>query len=388
MDRIRWLMSSFRRAAAESGRSIPALFKEFLQLRFSVGRMGLTEYFDFRLFMDDLNLEEKRAFGGRRAQIVLEEILVDDYSEFISRDKPTTYSIFRDCGFPIPAIRALYATHRPSKAYQCLRSVNDLSAYLKNPANLPVYLKPSCGSYGRGNTLIVGVREDDLLMGDASVVKLRKFCDSLQTFNGLGWILQEPLHADPKIAALCGDKISGVRIHTFHTANGPRIHRAIWKINIGSKDSDNFHHGGSGNMLAQIDVETGRIERVIAGIGFGQKINPVHPVTGTPLRGFILPHWSEIRRLALDATLAFPGYLCPGWDIAVCEDGPRLLEVNSFGDIDLSQHAFRKGFIDAEFIAYMRSRQLDQFLFGPGGKRRRSKISDRVGNRRKLHWNW
>jgi hypothetical protein len=381
-------MSSLRSASKESGRSVPEILTEMLNLRRAVGRMGVTEYFDFRLFMNDLSLEEKQCFGGRRAQQVLDEILVDDFSEFLSLDKPTMYSLFRDANLPIPKVRALYATRRPSKAYRCLASADELAAYLKDSANVPVYIKRSCGSYGRGNTLIASVEGEDLVLGDGSRTKLQAFCESLDSRNGLGWILQEPLKADPQIAKLCGDKISGVRVHTFATANGPQIHRAIWKINIGNKDSDNFQHGGSGNMLAQLDPDTGTALRVVAGMQFAQTVNPLHPVTQAPLQGFVVPHWNEIRELVLDAALTFPGFICPGWDVAVCADGPKLLEVNSFGDIDLSQHAFRRGFIDPQFIGFMRSRGLDAYLYGRPGKMTRSKITSRIGSPRELHWTW
>lgn len=388
MHDLRWLRTSLTRAASESGRSVPEIVKEMVALRRSLGRMGVTEYFDFRLYMDDLSLEEKKAFGGRRGQEVLNEILVDRYSEFLSMDKPTMYSVLRDCGFPIPEIRALYATCRPSKAYNCLKNIADLKAYLSDPANLPVYLKPSCGSYGKGNALVVAREGNELVLGNGSRVDIQRFCESLAIPNGLGWILQEPLQADPRIAELCGPKVSGMRIVTFSTASGPQIHRAIWKINIGTKDSDNFHHGASGNMLGQVDIETGTIVRVVAGIGFEQKVNPLHPATGVPLRGFVLPHWQEVRRLVLESALAFPGFLSPGWDIAICPDGPKLLEVNAFGDIDLLQHAYRRGFIDQQFLTYLRSRGLDSFVHGRTGRQRKSKITSRMGSRRQLHWNW
>ena len=84
---------------------------------------------------------------------------------------------------------------------------------------------------------------------------------------------------------------------------------------------------------------------------------------------------------------AFPGFICPGWDIAVCEDGPKILEVNYFGDIDLSQRAHRKGFVDDEFLALMRSRGLDGLLSRSTGERRRSPKNQRLGLR-KHHWDW
>lgn len=199
--------------------------------------------------------------------------------------------------------------------------------------------------------------------------------------------MQEVLSAHRDIAEICGDKISGVRVHTFLSPRGPHIHRAIWKINVGTKDSDNFHHGASGNMLAALNPEDGSAMRVVAGVGMDQKVDPVHPRTGRQLVGFKLPEWKRIREVVLDAASNFPGLLCQGWDVAVCDDGPRLLEVNPIGDIDLSQHSHARGFIDDQFLALMRERGLEDLLYGGRAIWRKSPMTGRWG-RRKLHWAW
>jgi hypothetical protein len=242
-----------------------------------------------------------------------------------------------------------------------------------------------------------------LVLGDGSITDAKEFCTSLDSASfslksqdsslpqhqrrPFGWVLQEALRAHREIAALCGDKISGVRVHTFLSPRGPRIHRAIWKINVGTKDSDNFHHGASGNMLAALHVEDGSAVRIVSGIGPDQKVNPPHPVTGKALLGFRLPQWKRIREVVLDASTNFPGLLCQGWDVAVCDDGPRLLEVNAIGDIDLSQHSHACGFLDEPFLSLLRERDLEELLYGGKAIWRRSHKTGRWG-RRKLHWAW
>jgi hypothetical protein len=52
------------------------------------------------------------------------------------------------------------------------------------------------------------------------------------------------------------------------------------------------------------------------------------------LEGFHVPHWNDVKALVCEAHKAFPGYVCPGWDVAICKDGPKILEVNFFGDIE------------------------------------------------------
>ncbi len=380
-----WL-SRLSAAAVQSGRPIWTLALEMVHLYRSTARLGFSEYFDFQLYLNDLSLRQKEQFAGWRMQSILEEALIDDYARFLSLDKITMYSLLKSFDLPIPTLRAAYKSKRP-RAITQLHSEVELATYLGQPGNTPVYLKPSLGSYGRGNTLITKVAGSLVTLGDGTQTQLGEFCKSLDDRHGLGWVLQEPLTAHPLIAEKCGPKISGVRIHTFIAANAAVATKAVWKINVGRDDSDNFQHGASGNMLAAVEMETGRVSRIISGTGANQIENPCHPVTGAQFVGFQIPWWPEIKALACDAQLAFPGFICPGWDIAVCEDGPKILEVNYFGDIDLSQHAHRQGFLDDQFMALLHDRNLDGLLRGGSELGNRSTKNERMG-RRKHHWHW
>jgi len=384
--RIQVLLRTLSQAAKESDRPIAALLFEWFRLRFSIGRIGISEYLDYRLHLNDITFQDKRAFGGFRAESVLTDILVDDYSRFISLDKITMYTLLEGYELPVPRLYAVYQSRRPTSLLS-LNSPEALANYLATPGILPVYMKPSFGAFGRGNTLIKGIVDNALVLGDNTNVAVDAFCESLHGAHGLGWVLQEPLAPHSDITGLCGDKISGVRIHTFLSPSGPTITKAIWKINAGRDDSDNFCYGASGNMLAALDVQTGEVVRVISGTGLSQLTNPVHPLTKASLVKFRLPYWDEIKSLACEAQLAFPGYICPGWDIAICEDGPKILEVNFFGDIDLSQHAYRRGFLDQEFLSLMRSCGLNGLLYGSARRCQRSTKNLRLG-RRKHHWGW
>lgn len=380
------IIDMYKAAAQESGRSVFSLILEAARLRTALGQMGFTEYIDFRLYMNDLSFSQKAEFGGFRAQRVLEEILIDDQSRFISSDKVTMYSLFRGYGLPTPKFRAIYRCQRPSSLLN-IGTAAELADYLRVPANLPVYLKPSFGAYGRGNTLVTKLNGDCLELGDGSSVQIDEFCSSIDDGRSLGWILQEPLTSHEKIAEICGSKISGVRLHTFMTPSGPELFKAIFKINSGHRDSDNFHHGTSGNMAAVVNLETGKLERVVSRPGLGQQLLQNHPRTGIKLIGFQVPHWEEIKKLVLEAHTAFPGFICPGWDIAVCSDGPRILEVNTFGDIDLPQNTYHLGFMDKRFMGLMDSRGLGKVMSGKPGSNIRSLKNGRLGLRAH-HWNW
>jgi hypothetical protein len=91
-----------------------------------------------------------------------------------------------------------------------------------------------------------------------------------------------------------------------------------------------------------VDLETG-----ILGLMTGDKGDTRfqwfadHPVTGVPVLGRTLPHWPEIRAVALAAHLACPDRLLVGWDIALTPDGAVLLEGNAYPDVDFLQRVHR-----------------------------------------------
>ena len=69
-------------------------------------------------------------------------------------------------------------------------------------------------------------------------------------------------------------------------------------------------------------------------------------------------------------------------------DGPRVIEVNYFGAVDLSQHAYRQGFLDDRLLELIESRGLLAYLqranpFAPRGRQWNSRRGWRQG-----HWKW
>lgn len=387
------LIAIVRDAAARSGRSRMSILLEMVRLKTGLGRLTSGEYADFRLYLDDLSWHRKKQFCGLRAWLVLEDILVDDFSRLLSVDKLTMYIYLKGIGLPIPELLAVYDRATGTHLVQTLHSPEDLSAFLRRCLpERPLYFKPSAGSAGVGNKLVQSIVGNDVVLGCGKTLALDQFCASLGEQRGMGWVIQEALVAHPDIAARLGNKISGIRIHTFLGKHGPEVTKAIWKINAGKLDSDNFERGKTGNMLAAVDLASGRVERIVGGVGPDQIAATAQSKSGhdvaDALVGFELPHWPQILDLVLRAANAFPGFICPGWDIAICPDGPRVIEVNHFGAVDLSQHAYRQGFLDDRLLELIESRGLLAYLqranpFAPRGRQWNSRRGWRQG-----HWKW
>lgn len=359
---------------------------EMLKLRFGPGRLGPGEYIDFRLYQQDLSWNEKKAFCGYAADVVLDDILIDEYSRILSLDKLTFYMLLHGNGLPIPEIRAVYAPTSRGWPGTELTTPTALANWLRNEAVYPLYFKPANGILGRGNTSVVSASAGNLILGDGSSIAIDDFCNSLTNASVFGWLIQEALRPHPEIERISGSRISSLRIVPCIGKDGPGIHRAVWKINSGAMDTDHFRSGASPNMAADIDPVSGVVRRVVAGVGLEQREVTHHPLTGERLVDFRLPLWDEVLRFTLNAAGFFPGFICQGWDIALCDKGVIPLEVNIFGATNITHHAARKGFMDDRFMDFMRGRGLERYISGSAKPAHRNKTG-RYG-RRAEHWRY
>lgn len=327
--------------------SVLRVLLEAALLRVLPLRLRFYEYFDFSLFATDLSFSVKRKYGGAHLSGLLSRRLVDSEAKMMCHDKVTMYALLRGHGLPVPAVIATYRCERPHSAV-VLRTRSEAEVFLRN--NCPLYIKPAQGCYGVHNVLAQSTIDDQVVLGSGSKLNIREFLDSLENVNVYGWIFQEPLTAHSSLAELTGtEKISGLRIETRRITSGIVVAYAVLKLNAGSNDVDNFGIANrSGNFAAAVDIHSGTVTRVVSGVGYSQRVNPPHPQSARQITGFAVPHWQRIVDLVIEAHKAFPGLQCPGWDVAICEDGPRILEVNTFGDPHLFQFTHRRGFMELE----------------------------------------
>lgn len=84
----------------------------------------------------------------------------------------------------------------------------------------------------------------------------------------------------------------------------------------------------AGNLAAPIDLSSGIVTGpgVYSDIRKGDRLT--HPVTGVEIPGFAVPYWNEVLRVAENAALHTPHTRSVGWDIAITDQGPELIEGN------------------------------------------------------------
>lgn len=103
-------------------------------------------------------------------------------------------------------------------------------------------------------------------------------------------------------------------------------------IRIGSSRTGFTDNVGYGGICAMIDKDSGEIympQTIREHIFYDC---PVHPDTGTPISGMI-PNWQEIRSAVLEVATYLGELEYLGFDMALTETGPCILEINIHQDL-------------------------------------------------------
>lgn len=122
--------------------------------------------------------------------------------------------------------------------------------------------------------------------------------------------------------------VNTIRIVTQYFEERVIVLLAFVRISVNAP-VDNLSVGAYGvNFGAPINLETGEIcgEGVYLDIT-KPNVNK-HPVTNTPIIGFKIPLWEECYSLVTKAAALTPENRSIGWDVAVTNEGPVLIEGN------------------------------------------------------------
>ena len=360
MSSFRNLLRNALQVRRDHGIGLLRQCREIFRLSREPGRLGPAEYYDYRLFIDSLPYAAKREFLGWRGASRL-EFLNDRAWHALANDKLAFSAVMRAFGIPVPRTVAIY--HEAQRHFAEIPVFGDkssLARFLRANEQWPLFAKPVQGVYGKGAAFLLGydAKTDELVLKHDRPRPVEAFVTGLHDPGRLGHLFQEVLRPHPMLEAICGDRLSSVRVMTLYPEAGARIHRAIWKIPAGDNITDNYQHGAAGNLIASVDPDTGVAMHAVQGFGLDYRVVERHPDTDAVLRGVALPQWDVLKELVLRGTRSMPGLRFQHWDIAFARDGPTALEVNLFagGGTNISQVSSGKGLLDADLEGIVRER--------------------------------
>lgn len=218
-----------------------------------------------------------------------------------------------------------------------------------------LFTKPANGSGGRGGRRWVhhepGTYAAGALRLDAAglLAELRRQAAELRTTI----LVQESLRNHQDLRDLTNGGLATMRIVTIRPLGGtPALQLAVYRMPVGTLSADNF---GGGGVAAPVDLATGRLGPALRrdpALRHIVRPTTTHPDTGAPIEGRQLPHWPETVRTVLRAHAAAQG-VAPaiGWDVAILDRGPVIVEGNNVPGSPVSQMVTGIGYGETGFVA-------------------------------------
>lgn len=256
-------------------------------------------------------------------------------SEFHARteDKIEFNRFCRENQLPTPDIFALYDRGQSQRSGD-IPQINDVSGldhFLHRTDTESFILKPVAGVNGEG-VMRLERHEGQWRDTHGAAFDAPKLLDTMTRTPYARWLFQRVVRGHPVLAALSNTTgLQTVRVVTVvDHANRARILAARLRLICGDVAHDNFEFGKTGNVIAILNPENGRIESAVGGSSARYEMQPVtrHPRTGHELIGFEVPNWPAVRALAIGAAQKFIPLRSIGWDVAVTPDTPTLIEGN------------------------------------------------------------
>ncbi len=196
-----------------------------------------------------------------------------------------------------------------------------------------LFVKPARGSGGVGAHTITFEPEAD------PAIEFQRLIAALSGKDHGNWIVQPRLKPHPAIADIAGSALPTVRVVTLLDERGePEIVSTV--LRLAADDGTVVDNIGVGGLSAPVEAESGVLGAACGGMRPGEFA--CHPVSGAAIEGRVLPDSAQIRSLALTTHARhFRDHVMIGWDVAVAEGGPCLLEGNPRPSIILTQRAAR-----------------------------------------------
>ncbi len=135
-----------------------------------------------------------------------------------------------------------------------------------------------------------------------------------------------------------GNSVNTLRIITIITKDKhTEFIGGFYRFGVGASVVDNATSGG---FTVGVNMETGTLKaKGHYLMEFGGATVTQHPDSGFVFDGFKIPFYADILKMLEHALKVFPDRLI-GWDIAITQEGPVIVECNSYPHIPLSDMAY------------------------------------------------
>lgn len=184
-----------------------------------------------------------------------------------------------------------------------------------------VVAKPNCKGQGKGIMVLPTETEEER----------RAALDFLAGADN--YIVEEYITQHSQLAKLNPGAVSIIRFYSLCSPAGSYIFAPVLTAAI-NKDISN---GCQDALTAMIDIRTGLV--ITDAVDQNNIVEyAAHPVTGVSFKGLQIPYWQETLAMMRAALPLASKISNIGWDVAITEEGPLIIEANTIPGFNTAQY--------------------------------------------------
>lgn len=339
-------------AAKVSGRSVVKLGMEARRLRKSHQGIELDEYVRLRLYDPAAHSEEERGefVSWLKHNPILNEVN-DLYWFGVTEDKWLSAKMLEADGSPVPdTLGVIDISQRAYHGTQAINGPEALRALIGPGTEMPLFGKNIRGLGSMGVFVITAADDTGLVLRDEGRMSYEAFFEDV--IRDYRFLLQRFVWNCAMLRAFT-DTTATIRVINMMDGDGVHVPSAVLKLPLSRNPADNFWR--EGNMICDIDPETGEVRTLVRANGPELERLDHHPETGGEIIGRKLPHWQRLREVNERVARLHAPLNYQSTDIALTDDGPVVIEVNAGSSFTLPQYASGKGFFTPKVRALFRS---------------------------------
>lgn len=283
-------------SSKQSGKSTISLVLASVQdsLRYNI---SLLEFFQFRFY--EKSILEKSDWAGTGFMYEYQLAMNPKKSRSILEDKVLFLTTYKD-----------YVGHEHLTLNALKKDPQKGASLIKK--NKKIVLKSSNGQCGIGIVII----ETKDLTPSLLISQLE---------NSENDIVEAFIEQHENLEKISSSGLNTLRLITqLNKKNQVTLLGARFRITVNNA-VDNM---AAGNLATTVDLNSGKITGQAVYSDITKENQDTHPITNINFDGFLIPFFNEALTMVNEAALRFPQNRSIGWDVAITNNGPELLEAN------------------------------------------------------------
>ncbi len=346
------MLDYLRHAQKKSGRRPMELAWDLIRLSRSRGKLTLQEYVEYGVFdTNRYSPEEQSQFLTNTLHWPITRICCDMTWQATTEDKWLCSHILARSGVGVPETLAVIdKTERSYPGTHKISTAGQFRDFVTSQDIVPFFGKENRGICSFGAFVVQEPDENAVRLKGQSPLPYDTF---MEQFVGETPYLIQRLETNHGFFDRYTESLATVRVCILLDKAGIKIPFAVLKLPSRQNVADSFWRPG--NLACNLDTQSGKILGVRSKDTFGTTEHAVHPETGEPLLGEVVPMWDRVLNMAHRCAPIFHPVRYQSMDIAITQAGPVLIEINTGGGFDLPQLTSGKGFLTDEVREFFRA---------------------------------